>query len=60
MQSKGSSAIDFRHPQSSRLAVFGGREMSFNICRGTLGSLAMFTAMPHRGAARMLAPRLSK
>jgi hypothetical protein len=29
--------------QSSRLAVFGGRGMSFNICRGTLGSLAMFT-----------------
>ena len=28
--------------QSSRLAVFGGRGMSFNICRGTLGSLAMF------------------
>jgi hypothetical protein len=25
--------------QSSRLAVFGGRGMSFNICRGTLGSL---------------------
>jgi hypothetical protein len=24
--------------QSSRLAVFGGRGMSFNICRGTLGS----------------------
>jgi hypothetical protein len=24
--------------------VFGGRGMSFNICRGTLGSLAMFTA----------------
>ena len=31
--------------QSSRLAVFGGLGMSFNICRGTLGSLAMFTAM---------------
>ena len=29
----------------SRLAVFGGRGMSFNICRGTLGSLAMFTAI---------------
>ncbi len=28
----------------ARLAEFGGREMSFNICRGTLGSLAMFTA----------------
>jgi hypothetical protein len=32
-------------PQSSRLAEFGGRGMSFNICRGTLGSLAMFTAI---------------
>jgi hypothetical protein len=31
--------------QSSRLAVFGGRGMSFNICRGTLGSLAIFTAI---------------
>jgi hypothetical protein len=31
--------------QSSWLAVFGGRGMSFNICRGTLGSLAMFTAI---------------
>ena len=30
-------------PQSFRLAVFGGLGMSFNICRGTLGSLAMFT-----------------
>jgi hypothetical protein len=30
--------------QSSRLAEFGGRGMSFKICRGTLGSLAMFTA----------------
>jgi hypothetical protein len=30
--------------QSSRLAEFGDLEMSFNICRGTLGSLAMFTA----------------
>jgi hypothetical protein len=29
-------------PQSSRLAEFGGRGMSFKICRGTLGSLAMF------------------
>jgi hypothetical protein len=34
-----------RRPQSSRLAEFGGREMSFNICRGTLGSLALFTAI---------------
>jgi hypothetical protein len=32
-------------PQSSRLAEFGGRGISFKICRGTLGSLAMFTAM---------------
>jgi hypothetical protein len=31
--------------QSSRLAEFGGRGMSFKICRGTLGSLAMFTAI---------------
>jgi hypothetical protein len=31
--------------QSSRLAEFGGRGMSFNICRGTLGSFAMFTAL---------------
>jgi hypothetical protein len=36
--------IDSR-AQSSRLAEFGGLGMSFNICRGTLGSLAMFTAM---------------
>ena len=35
----------FPRPQSSRLAVFGGRGMSFNICRGTLGSLATFTAI---------------
>jgi hypothetical protein len=31
------TAIDTR-AQSSRLAEFGGRGMSFNICRGTLGS----------------------
>jgi len=31
--------------QSSRLAEFGGCGMSFNIRRGTLGSLAMFTAI---------------
>ena len=31
--------------QSSRLAEFGGRGMSFNICRGTLGSLAMLAAI---------------
>jgi hypothetical protein len=30
--------------QSSRLAEFGGHGMSFNICRGTLGSLAMLAA----------------
>jgi hypothetical protein len=29
-------------PQSSRLAEFGGLGISINICRGTLGSLAMF------------------
>ena len=33
----------FRHAQSSRLAEFGGRVMSFNVCRGTLGSLATFS-----------------
>jgi hypothetical protein len=33
-----------RAVQSSRLAEFGGRGMSFNICRGTLGSLAMLAA----------------
>jgi hypothetical protein len=43
MQSKG--RINFLRAQSSRLAEFGGRGMSFNICRGTLGSLAMFTAI---------------
>ena len=32
-------------PQSSRLAEFGGLGMSFNTCRGTLSSLAMFTAI---------------
>jgi hypothetical protein len=31
--------------QSTRLAEFGGRGMSFKICRGTLGSLAMLTAI---------------
>jgi hypothetical protein len=30
--------------QSSRLAEFGGLGISFNICRGTLRSLAMFIA----------------
>jgi hypothetical protein len=34
-------AIKVAAAQSSRLAEFGGRGMSFNICRGTLGSLAM-------------------
>jgi len=37
------AAIDTR-TQSSRLAVFGGRGMSCNICRGTLGRLAMLAA----------------
>jgi hypothetical protein len=31
--------------QSFGLAEFGVLGMSFNICRGTLGSLAMFTAI---------------
>jgi hypothetical protein len=31
--------------QSSRLAEFGGCGMSFNIRRGTLDGLAMFTAI---------------
>jgi len=38
------SSVDPR-PQSFRLAEFGGRGMSFDICRGTLGSLAMFTGI---------------
>jgi hypothetical protein len=33
------------HAQSSRLAEFGGRGMSFKFCCGTLGILAMFTAI---------------
>jgi hypothetical protein len=41
----GSIADIDTHAQSSRLAEFGSRGMSFNICRGTLGSLAMFTAI---------------
>jgi hypothetical protein len=45
MQSAGSAAIGFARAQSSRLAVFGGLGMSFNICRGTLGSFAMLTAI---------------
>jgi hypothetical protein len=40
----GRSGVEYEI-QSSRLAEFGGRGMSFNICRGALGSLAMFTAM---------------
>jgi len=49
--SMSSSALfHFRHTdintrQSSRLAEFGGLGMSFNVYRGTLGSLAMFTAI---------------
>ena len=38
--------------QSSRLAVFGGRGMSFNIRRGTLGRLAIFTAI-RNGSSRV-------
>jgi hypothetical protein len=37
--------------QSSRLAEFGGVGMSFNICRGTLDSLAMFTAIRNASSA---------
>ena len=39
------SAECWPRTQSSRLAEFGGLGISFNICRGTLGSLAMFTAI---------------
>jgi len=42
----------FPRAQSSRLAVFGGRGMSFNIWRGTLGSLAMFTAIRNARATQ--------
>jgi len=46
--------------QSSRLAEYGGRGMSFKICRGTLGSLAMFTATrnasSHNGRTTSSAP----
>jgi hypothetical protein len=38
-------ANDFWAAQSSRPAEFGGLGKSFNICRGALGSLAMFTAI---------------
>jgi hypothetical protein len=44
--------------QSSRLAGFGGRGMSFNICRGALGSLAIFTAIRPRRDSRPNRPRL--
>jgi hypothetical protein len=37
--------------QSSRLAEFGGRRISFNISRGTLGSLAMLAAIRNAFAA---------
>jgi hypothetical protein len=47
---KFASVIKIPQPSRTRpsivpLAEFGGREISFNICRGTLGSLASFTAM---------------
>jgi hypothetical protein len=38
-------AYDFWATQSSRLAEFGGLGMSFNICRGTLGSFAMLAVI---------------
>jgi hypothetical protein len=42
----GGKAADIHsRTQSSRLAEFGGLGISFKICRGTLGSLAMFTAI---------------
>ena len=41
------------HARSSRLAEFGGRGMSFNICRGTLGSLAIFTAIRNVAGRKM-------
>jgi hypothetical protein len=45
------SGVDTR-VQSSRLAECGGLGMSFNICRGTPGSLAMFPAIRKRLVAR--------
>ena len=42
---RASSASMRRGTQSSRPAEFGGPGISFNIWRGTLGSLAMFTAI---------------
>jgi hypothetical protein len=38
-------ANDFWADQLSPPAEFGGLGMSFNICGGKLGSLAMFTAI---------------
>jgi hypothetical protein len=40
--------------QSSRLAEFGGLGMSFNMCFGTLGSLAMFTANAYNSAVKVM------
>ena len=34
--------------QSSRLAVFGGLGISFNICRGTFGRLPRRDSRPNR------------
>ena len=46
--------------QSSQLAVFGGLGMSFNVCRGTLGSLTMFTAIRNaRRAKANVSPKSS-
>jgi hypothetical protein len=59
MQSQDPSAIGFPRAQSSQLAVFGGRGMSFNICRGTLGSLAMFIAI-RNGAAVAVCGQLGR
>jgi hypothetical protein len=46
---KKKSSISFAL-KSSRLPELGGRGMSFNICRGTLGSLAMLVAPKYSGA----------
>jgi hypothetical protein len=61
------AAFEFRLQQFYRaandatlqLAVFGGRGMSFNICRGTLGSLAMFIAI-RNGAAVAVCGQLGR
>ena len=45
--------------QSSRLAELGGRAMSFNSCRGTLGSFAMWTAT-RNASSRMSSFALSR